>query len=153
AALAAQGSEKDLPAADARVSYRQYVEQYLIPVARTDLLYESVQVNSPVTSISRTCCSSSQAVPLAQRAEQEFRLLIESQQRGEYTQLVDIVLDCSGLSRRPGLASGGGMAIGERANTHEMLLGRLDVLGKQRGRLAGKHALIYGRDWTACANA
>lgn len=153
AALSAQGSGKDLPASDARVSYRQYVEQYLIPVARTDLLYESVQINSPVTSISRTCCSPGQAIPLAQRAEQEFRLLIESQQRGEHTQLVDIVLDCSGLSIRPGLASGGGMAVGEQASLQDVLLGRVDVLGKQRERLAGKHALIFGRDWAACANA
>lgn len=153
AALAAQGTGKDLPASDARVSYRQYVEEYLIPVARTDLLYESVQVNSPVTSISRTCCAPDQTVSLDRRAEQEFRLLIDSRQRGEYTQLADIVLDCSGLSRLPGSASGGGLAIGERANLHEMLLGRVDVLGKQRERLAGKHALIYGRDWAACANA
>lgn len=153
AALAAQGTASDLPASDAQISCRQYVEQYLIPVARTDLLYESVQINSPVTSISRTCCSTASAAALDRRSEQEFRLLIDSQQRGEYTQLADIVLDCSGLSRLPGLASGGGIAIGERANSHEMLLGRLDVLGKQRARLAGKHALIYGRDWAACANA
>ncbi len=153
AAMAAQGTGKALPASDARVSYRQYVEEYLIPVARTDLLYESVQVNSPVVSISRTCCAPHQTVPLGRRSEQEFRLLIDSQQRGEYTQLADIVLDCSGLSRLPGLASGSGLAIGERANLHEMLLGRVDVLGKQRERLSGKHALIYGRDWAACANA
>lgn len=153
AALAAQGSGKELPASDARVSYRQYVEQYLVPVARTDLLYESVQINSPVTSISRTCCSPGRAIPLTHRAEQEFRLLIESQQRGEYTQLADIVLDCSGLSIRPGLASGGGLAVGEQASLQEVLLGRVDVLGKQRERLAGKHALIFGRDWAACANA
>ena len=153
AALAAQGTAKELPASDARVSYRQYVEQYLIPVARTDLLYESVQINSPVVSISRTCCGSGQVVSLEQRAEQEFRLLIDSQQRGEYTQLADVVLDCSGLGRLPGLASGGGLAVGERASLGHMLLGRVDVLGKHRARLAGKHALMYGRDWAACANA
>ena len=53
AALAAQGTAGDLPAGDARISYRQYVEKYLIPVARTDLLYESVQRSVTTTRISQ----------------------------------------------------------------------------------------------------
>ncbi|MCA9157581.1 MAG: hypothetical protein KDA72_04600 [Planctomycetales bacterium] len=162
AALAAQGADPDLlsrmsiaacsdPCGD--VSYRQYVEQYLIPVARTDLLYDSVQVNSPIISISRTSCGSDPTITNERRAEQEFRLLIDSRQRGEYTQLVDIVLDCSGLARPLGLASGGGWAIGERTAQPEMLSGRVDVLGKHRARLAGKHTLLFGRDDDACGNA
>ena len=78
AALAAQGADSEAPSAslpnsDARVSYRQYVQQYLIPLARTDLLYESVQINSPVVSISRTNCGVDQELPIERRAEQEFR--------------------------------------------------------------------------------
>lgn len=162
AALAAQGADPDLlssmskaapPGQCSDVSYRQYVEQYLIPVARTDLLYESVQVNSPVTSLSRTSCGSDPTIANERRAEQEFRLLIDSQQRGEYTQLADVVLDCSGLARPSGLASGGGLAIGERTVQAEMLCGRVDVLGKHRLRLSGKHTLLFGRDHDACGNA
>ncbi|MEO8268616.1 MAG: hypothetical protein ABI557_02780 [Aureliella sp.] len=163
AALTAQGTDNDFPSSggsgeepleqSTHVSYRQYVEQYLIPVARTDLLYESVQVNSPVTSISRTSCGGDPSIANERRAEQEFRMLIDSRQRGEYTQLVDIVLDCSGLARPLGLASGGGLAIGESTAQAGMLSGRVDILGKHRGRLAGKHALLFGRDEEACGNA
>ncbi|MEZ6149233.1 MAG: hypothetical protein R3C09_03855 [Pirellulaceae bacterium] len=162
AALAAQGADQDVlsnmstaATSDQRgdVTYRQYVEQYLIPVARTDLLYDSVQVNSPITSISRTSCGSDPTIANERRSEQEFRLLIDSRQRGEYTQLVDIVLDCSGLARPLGLASGGGLAIGERTTQADMLSGRVDVFGKHRARLAGKHTLLFGRDDAACGNA
>ena len=163
AALAAQGTDQDMPSSrlsngdlsdpSAHVSYRQYVEKYLIPVARTDLLYESVQVNSPVISISRTSCGGDATIANERRAEQEFRLLIDSRQRGECTQLVDIVLDCSGLARPAGLASGGGLAIGERTVQSEMLHGRVDVLGKHRVRLTGKHTLLFGRDEEAFGNA
>ncbi len=151
AALVAQGTAGELPAPDACLTYREYVEKYLLPVARTDLLYDSVQIQSPVLSISRTGCDA--ATPAEQRAEQEFRLLIDSKQRGEYTQLVDIVIDCSGLSQSSGLASGGGIAIGQRACQPSMQMGKVAVLGKHRDKFAGRHTLLFGRDQRACANA
>ncbi len=151
AALAAQGTAGECPAPEASVTYREYVEKYLLPVARTDLLYDSVQIQSPVLSISRTGCGNT--TPIEQRAEQEFRVLIDSGQRGEYTQLVDIVIDCSGLSQRSGLASGGGIAIGERACQQAMRTGKVDMLGKHRAKFAGRHALLFGRELSACANA
>lgn len=153
AALRAQGAVGDLPESDTQVSYREYVEKYLLPVARTDLLYDSVQINSPVISISRTGCDDPSTPARQRRAEQEFRVLVDSKQRGEYTQLVDIILDCSGLAPRRGLASGGGLAIGESAQRAHASVGKMDVLRKHRERFAGKHVLLYGRDWNAAANA
>ncbi len=153
AALEAQGTASDFPADDVCCSYREYVEKYLLPVARTDLLYDGVQINSPVVSISRTGCGSTSAESMPRRAEQEFRLLIDSRQRGEYSQLVDIVLDCSGLAPRRGLASGSGLAIGETTLKPKMRSGKVDVLGKERANFAGVHTLLFGRDLTACANA
>lgn len=152
AALDAQGNS-GLPAANEVVSYRRYVEEYLLPVARTDLLYDFVNINSRVTSISRTGCAINSPIPAARRAEQEFRLLIHSTQRGEYTQLADIVLDCSGREKRVGLASGSGLAVGELSGEAESLCGKVDVLGKSRQLLSGKHALMIGSDLAACVNA
>ncbi|MEZ6074454.1 MAG: hypothetical protein R3C56_01895 [Pirellulaceae bacterium] len=80
------------------VTYRQYVEQYLIPVARTDLLYDSVQVNSPITSISRTSCGSDPTIANEQPIRAGVPLVDRFTTARQYTQLVDIVLDCSGLA-------------------------------------------------------
>jgi hypothetical protein len=153
AALDAQGTAGDAIDEQAQVTYREYVERYLLPVARTDLLYDSVQINSPVLSVSRTGCGPGAQASLPRRSEQEFRILVDSRQRGEYTQLVDIILDCSGRTASGGLASGGGLAIGQRAHAAEMRSGKLDVLGKDRSTLAGKHSLLFGCDRSACANA
>ncbi len=153
AAIEAQGTASDFPADDTCCTYREYVEKYLLPVARTDLLYDGVQINSPVVSVSRTGCSLNSPASITRRAEQEFRVLVDSSPRGEYSQLVDIVLDCSGLAPRRGLASGSGLAIGEIANRAKMLSGKVDVLGKHRARFAGMQTLLFGRDLTACANA
>ena len=153
AAIEAQGTASVYPADDAVCTYREYVEKYLLPVARTDLLYDGVQINSPVVSVSRTGCSLNSPAAITRRAEQEFRLLVDSSPRGEYSQLVDIVLDCSGRAPRRGLASGSGLAIGETANRAKMLSGKVDVLGKHRVRFAGMQTLLFGRDLSACANA
>lgn len=113
AALEAQGT---LPHVDpqATVSYRRYVEEYLLPVAKTDLLYDAMQINSPVRSLSRVGWLPGAVGEVRQRAEAEFRALFDSRSRGEHSQLFDLVLDCSGLVPIVGLASGGGLAVGQR---------------------------------------
>ncbi len=153
AALEAQGTAQDLPPAHEHVSFRCYVEKYLLPVARTDLLYDSVQINAKVVSVSRTGCGLIPSLSLERRAEQEFRLLVDSQQRGEYTQLADIVLDCTGLEQRCGLASGAGLALREIALRSQMFHGKVDVLGALRPKFSGQHSLLFGRNRLAVANA
>ena len=153
AALEAQGSTGGWTSADVVPNHRQFVEEYLLPLARTDLLYDSMHIHAPVISVSRTGCADAAQATAQRRAEQEFRVLIESQQRGQFSQLVDIVLDCSGLQTGRGLASGGGMAVGESRLAEEILPGKVDVLGKRRQQLADRHTLLFGRDASAIGNA
>lgn len=154
AAIEAQAGVDALPDLESSLNYRQFVEQYLLPLARTDLLYESIQVHAPVLSVSRQGCDSTDSMATERRAEQEFRILARSKNRGEYSQLADVVLDCTGSnSRRRGLASGGGLAIGEQDFAEKMLFGKRDILGKKRQQFAGKHMLMFGSDLAACANA
>ena len=94
-------------------THKEYVEQYLIPVAKTDLIYESVEINSPVRSVSRSEVSAASQLSTEQLAEREFRVLIDSAKRGAHSQVVDIVLDCVGLPNAQGSAMGGGLACGE----------------------------------------
>lgn len=153
AALAAQGTQ-GLPAADARVTYRKYVELYLLPVARTDLIYDCVQIQSEAVSLSRLGASPYSKLSPEQIAEREFRVLINSSKRGEYTQIAELILDCGGLAnRRLGLASGGGKAIGEQTHAAAWHTGKRDILGVQRSRFAGQHTVLWGNDYSACVNA
>jgi hypothetical protein len=154
AAIEAQAGSGAIPDPASSPTYRSYVEKYLLPLARTDLLHESVQIHAPVLSISRQGCDARDSISLERRAEQEFRILVHSKNRGEYTQLADVVLDCTGAySRRRGLATGGGLAIGENQFAAQMLCGKRDILGKERDSLIGRHSLMFGSDLAACANA
>lgn len=152
AALEAQSGKEALPVLDDPVTYEQYVEKYLVPVAKTDLLYESMQINSKVVSVSRHMGGPS--LSPEQASEREFRVLIDSQQRGEFTQLVDVVLDCSGLNRRAsGMASGGGFSAGQLRQCESLLHGKVDVLGKKRSTLENREILLFGNDLAAGVNA
>jgi hypothetical protein len=154
AALEAQEMLDGLPSSDAAVSCRDYVEKYLTPVAKSDLIIESVQINSPVISISRAHWPKGQPASIETRAEDEFRILVRSQVRGEYTQLADIVLDCTGESRvAAGIGPGGGQAIGQVANNGSFEVGIRDPLDKDRDKFVGKQTVMFGADVAACRNA
>ncbi|MEM7475485.1 MAG: hypothetical protein AAF483_10880 [Planctomycetota bacterium] len=95
-------------------SHAEYVEKYLVAVAKTDLLYESIQINSPVLSVRRSGCSISQEMELEEAAEHEFRAVLHSTKRGQYSNPFDIALDCIGLKQEScGLGMGGGLACWE----------------------------------------
>ncbi|MCA9194503.1 MAG: hypothetical protein KDB03_22185, partial [Planctomycetales bacterium] len=153
AALEAQGTPAKFPDTEFPPC-RQYVENYLLPVARTDLIYDSVVINAPVRSISRISTGNNLPTDLALRAEQEFRLLVESQnERGQFSQLADIVLDCTGNSFGVrGLATGGGLAIGEREFCHWIHYGKLNLSRPTVAELLKQHCVIFGDSAAACAN-
>jgi hypothetical protein len=151
---AMEAHEHPLPELDRIPTYREYVESYLLPIARNDLLYSTVSVHTRALSISRLGCDENEAISIERRAEQEFRLLLSSSQRGQFSQVVDIVLDCSGnQSVRRGLATGGGVPIGLdnlNANVHQ---GRRRILEREKSDFSGKRVLLIGNDIAAAANA
>ncbi len=154
AALEAQGASQELPNADSIISYRDYIEKYLTPVAKSDLLEECIHINSPVISISRAHYQKYQPASVEDRSEDEFRLLLNGKVRGEFTQLADIVLDCSGEGRTPaGIGPGGGMAIGQSLLNEHFEVGPRDLSDKDRDRFIGKHTVLFGAGPIACHNA
>ena len=154
AALEAQGMLDGIPNVDALISCQDYVAKYLTPIAKSDLIIESVQINSPAISISRAHWPKGQPNSIKDRAEDEFRLLIDSKVRGQYTQLADIILDCTGTGRRPGgIGPGGGQAIGQSAHGNHFEVGVRDAAGKDRDKLVGKHTVMFGSGVVACYNA
>lgn len=151
---ALEAHECPLPDLDQIPTCQEYVQQYLLPIVRTDLLHDSIQNRTPVLSISRLGCSQTQRADIEDRAAQEFRLLLTSQSRGQFTQVFDLVLDCSGgQANRCGLASGGGVPIGWSEVASQVLQGKRAALGKESGQFAGKRVLLFGDDEAAAANA
>lgn len=142
---ALQAQETELTTEVGALTPQEFVGQYLVPLAKTDLLYDSVQINSRVVSISRVGCISQSALTNEQRASLDFRVLIDSRKRGEFSQLIDVVLDCSGFRRELGLASGGGVAIGERDF-------RAQLCQAEEAKTAG-NLVLYGKTALALATA
>ena len=155
AALEAQGKPCQI-SPDEIISFRRYADEYLVPVAKTDLLYENINIQSQVQSISRTGAWPYVREDLDSRSHREFRLLIESQRRGQYAEIVDLVLDCTGRAGRLGMASGGGRSAGEPVQGNsdsKMLVGKRDVLGAEAERFAGRSVFMWGDSLAACAMA
>lgn len=154
AALEAHDNLAGLPGPDEYVTGREYAERYLIPVARTDLVYDSVHVHSRVHSISRILSRRGQRIARQDRADEEFRIVIESKKRGWYSERADIVLDCSGTYRSARwLGPGGGMSIGELDLDEHIERGVPDVLGAAREKYASKHTVLVGSGFMAALTA
>ncbi len=150
AALESHDQLTQLPAPDASITGREFAELYLVPLARTDLVYDSVNVFSKVVSISRTMSRKWNNLSIQDRADQEFRLVVQSKNRGWYAERADIVLDCSGAHyERAGLGPGGGLALGEIEFAEHICRRLPDVLGNDRARFAGKHTLLLGGSYRA----
>jgi hypothetical protein len=151
---AMEAHDHPLPDLNRIPTYREYVDTYLLPIARNDLLYSTIHVQTPVLSISRLGCDECDTISLDRHAEQEFRLLLSSSQRGQFSQVVDIVLDCSGRqSVSRGLATGGGVPIGWSELGARVHQGRRRILDRERNEFSGKRVLLVGNDAAAAANA
>lgn len=133
AALAAQDESYRRPDPGTVFTGKQYAEEYLTPVAKTDLLHDFVHINSPVIEVGRYRSTLDSLPPFApssgttvalnepetladvlqSRANDEFRLVVQSRDRGVYTARADIVLDCRGFDKGlSGWGPGGAQAVG-----------------------------------------
>lgn len=120
AALAAQYPEYLTPDPTRIFTGKQYAEEYLLPLAKTDLLFDDIHFLSPVVDISRlregTLPTPGQyhQFDWQDRCNDEFRILVEGRHRGTWASRADCIIDCTGSgTARFGLGPGGGLAIGE----------------------------------------
>ena len=99
----------------------QFERDYLTPLAKTDLVHDCVQFNSPVVEVCRHSLYRWETEDLQARANAEFRLLVDSRYRGRYWAAADAVIDCRSIRGRPlGLGPGGGQAIGQHEHQTEL---------------------------------
>lgn len=96
AALHSQTDAYQKPEANRSWTGQEFADEYLLPLAKSDLLVDGVHFNSEVIEVSRLRTPLEDECDLQERCNDEFRLLIQSRDRGAYTSRADIVLDCRG---------------------------------------------------------
>ncbi len=146
AAIAAQNPEYLRRNAADVYTGRSYAEEYLLPLAKTDLLFDDIHFLSPIADVSRYRTLLSDPIDPQERCNDEFRILVDGRHRGPWISRADVVLDCRGASqKRSGLGPGGGLAIGEATHGESFLLhAPLDRKFEAKS-VAGKHVCLVGQ--------
>lgn len=157
AALVAQDPSWRRPRADELLTGAEYLERYLLPLAQSDLLAESLHESSEVLAVGRDGPIWGELTEEDARADCDFRLLVRTVDsdghQHEHVAAADAVIDCAGTLRSPNwLGHGGIPAIGELVARCHVEYGLPDVLGGERGRYAGRNVLVLGSGDSAAAN-
>jgi len=125
---------------------KTFAEEYLLPLAKTDLLFDDIHFLSPVSDVSRYRTFVSDAIERQERCNDEFRILVEGRHRGPWVSRADVVIDCRGATQKlSGIGPGGGLAIGETPLRDSFLLHTpLDRKFEAKSVL-GKHVCLVGQ--------
>jgi hypothetical protein len=127
----AAGGDADLPL-DACPSGKEFRERYLLPISRCPLLQGSVRERHAVVGVE------------AQNAG-GHRITAQDPAGREYTQTVDVLLDCSGTYGNPRSAGEGDRAAPGEAKVKDRIFYAIpDVLGRDRARFVNRHTLLMG---------
>lgn len=152
AALAAQDPAWRPPADDALLTAREYVEQYLLPLARSDLLDGVVHEQTEVVAVGRAGVRKGDLVGDAARGKRRFRLLLRDAD-GERTAKARVAIDATGTYGHANrLGMGGIPAVGERDAAPHIEYGLPDILGAERAKYAGRSVLVVGDGYSAATN-
>jgi hypothetical protein len=163
AALQAQDDNYRPPAADAMLTGREWVEQYLLPLSQTDLLADSIRPQTEVLGIGRSRYLKSDLPGDSRRGDDTFRVeCLNYQKLGEETATgiesglevleAKIVIDCSGTFGNHNEYLPGGLqstiGIGSPQVSHTIP----DFLGEDREQYTGQHTLLLGGGYSAATN-
>ena len=149
-AIAAQESAWKSPAADTLLTGSQLAEMYYQPLAQSDLLADSLHLNTEVLAVARGNLLKGE-LSGEERAETGLRLLCAAA-AAQHHAMADVVIDATGtFGRHNWLGPGGIPALGELAAQSHIEYGVPDVLGHDRADYAHRHTLLIGSDHTAAA--
>ncbi len=150
AALHAQDESFQPPPPEDVLTAREWVERYLLPVAKTDLLGENIQAGCRVVSIGRPDSVKTLDPANDDRADQPFRILYTDKDDEEQIETAEVVIDTSGVLGQPNWCGRGGIpARGERGLRSRIEFSLPDVLGRERAHYADRHTLIIGEGTSA----
>ena len=150
AALAAQDEKYRAPEDAALLTGRQWVQSYLLPLSKTDLVADSLHENTAVVAVGRRGLLKSDMLPDRGRGDVPFCLLLRDDQGRERIATAQVVIDTTGVYANPNWMGQGGIpAIGEVQLRDQIEYGLPDVLGADRTHYAGKHTLLVGSGHSA----
>jgi len=148
AALAAQEPRWRPPDDDAILTGRELVERYFLP------LVDHIQMHTEVTALGHERLLKSDLVEADTRADDPFRILLRQLSGEERTATADVVIDATGTYGQHNWVGRGGMpAPGEIGAQERIEYGLADVLGRDRGRYAGRRVLLVGAGYSAATSA
>jgi thioredoxin reductase len=140
---------RSLPADTDLITGRQFVEAYLTPLAETETLLESLQLEEAVLQVGRA--TSFKKSETGERLP--FRLLVRDGKGQERIDTADVVFDCTGTFNTPHrLGAGGIPAVGELAAKQHIAWAVEDVLGEKRAHYAGRSIILVGDGYSAAAS-
>ncbi|MDY3551607.1 TIGR03862 family flavoprotein [Gemmata sp. JC717] len=125
---------------------REFLEAYTTPVAESETLLESLNLEAAVLQVGRAA-----GVKKSEVADKlPFRLLVRDAAGKERIVTADVVLDCTGTYITPQrLGDGNIPAVGELAARQHIAWGIEDVLGTRRAHYAGKSIVLVGDSYSA----
>ncbi len=147
-AIAAQEPTWKPPAAEALLTGSQLAEMYYQPLAQSDLLADSLHLNTEVLAVARGDLLKEELAG-DERAETGFRLLCAAA-AAQHHATADVVIDATGtFGQHNWLGPGGIPGLGELAAESHIEYGVPDVLGRDRADYAHRHTLLIGSNHAA----
>lgn len=151
AAIGAQNPEYRRIDPDRVLTGKQYAEEYLLPLAKTDLLFDDIHFLSPVIDIARLRTTRDENCGWQERCNDEFRILVQGRHRGPWIARADCILDCRGDAIvANGMGPGGGKAIGESDCEADFYAHAPDDRKFERKKLQGARLALVGQSTEAC---
>jgi len=136
--LRAEKSSRTLPSDTDCITGREFRDSYLVPLAESEVLLESLFLETAVLQIGRTA------------TDRSFRLLLRDGKGQERIESADVVLDCTGTYASPKwLGDGGIAAVGELGARPQIASGLDDILGERKNHYAGKSIVLIGDGYSA----
>ncbi len=141
-AIETQFGPREWPPGDQAPTGREWLDQYLLPLAQTDLIADSIRTDTTVVSVSRTEWLKTDTH--VDRRDWTFQLMLRDGSE-EMVVDADAVFDASGVLGQPrDLGAGGVPARGEQQTGQRIVRWLPDILGRDRERFAEKRVLVIG---------
>ena len=150
AALSAQYPDLSPPDPDHTPTGHEFVDRYLDPLSKTDLLADSTHTHTRVISICREGFLKDEAVGHKTRAKSKFQILVQRNGAAEEYLSADAVIDSTGTWNQPRRMGCSGMPAINEHRLHDRIEYQIpDVLGDEREKYANHHTLVVGNGYSA----